>query len=314
MGAEPVNVDNFERAETNRMFAAILRDTAGVNQWMHNREPTPLDHQPVIRQNRDTLYSTNVFDASGGAVLTLPDSGGRYLSAMVVNQDHYVMQVLHDSGEHPITADDIGTGHALVALRILVDPNDPADVAVVNGLQDQARLDVASAQPVTSPDYDETSFTATRDALLRLAGGLQGFPAAFGRPDQVDPVHHLLGTAAGWGGLPDDEAMYENVNPGLPVGDYELTVGDVPVDAFWSISVYNATGYFEQGLPGGNSLNSVTAARDLDGTVTVRFGGGPPTGANFLSIMDGWNYLVRLYRPRPEARDGSWTFPSISGG
>ena len=171
------------------------------------------------------------------------------------------------------------------------------------------------AEPVNVDNFERAETNRMFAAILRdTAGGLQGFPAAFGRPDHVDPVHHLLGTAAGWGGLPDDEAMYENVNPGLPVGDYELTVGDVPVDAFWSISVYNATGYFEQGLPGGNSLNSVTAARDLDGTVTVRFGGGQPTGANFLSIMAGWNYLVRLYRPRPEARDGSWTFPSISGG
>ena len=55
MTTVPVNVDNFARAESGRMFAAILRDSGGVNQWMHNRVPTPLDHQPIIRQNRDTL-------------------------------------------------------------------------------------------------------------------------------------------------------------------------------------------------------------------------------------------------------------------
>jgi hypothetical protein len=27
--------------------------------------------------------------------------------------------------------------------------------------------------------------------------------------------------------------------------------------------------------------------------------------------MDGWNYLIRLYRPRAEIRDGTWTFPAI---
>jgi hypothetical protein len=27
--------------------------------------------------------------------------------------------------------------------------------------------------------------------------------------------------------------------------------------------------------------------------------------------MDGWNYIVRLYRPRAEIVDGSWTFPSV---
>ena len=30
-----------------------------------------------------------------------------------------------------------------------------------------------------------------------------------------------------------------------------------------------------------------------------------------IPIMDGWNYVVRLYRPRAEILDGSWTFPSI---
>jgi hypothetical protein len=52
-----VNADNFARAETDRMFQAVLADSGGVNKQMHNRAPTPLDHQPVIRQNRDTLYT-----------------------------------------------------------------------------------------------------------------------------------------------------------------------------------------------------------------------------------------------------------------
>ena len=30
-------------------------------------------------------------------------------------------------------------------------------------------------------------------------------------------------------------------------------------------------------------------------------------------VTDGWNYLVRLYRPRPEILDGTWTFPTIAG-
>ena len=47
-------------------------------------------------------------------------------------------------------------------------------------------------------------------------------------------------TAAGWGGNPDTEARYINVTPRLNDGKtvYRLNVpADVPVDAFWSISV-----------------------------------------------------------------------------
>ena len=31
--------------------------------------------------------------------------------------------------------------------------------------------------------------------------------------------------------------------------------------------------------------------------------------ANCLPTPPGWNYLVRLYRPKPEILNGLWTFP-----
>jgi len=95
------------------------------------------------------------------------------------------------------------------------------------------------------------------------------------------------------------------------VGSYELTVGDVPVDGFWSISVYNAEGYFEPNEQGAYSVNSVTATPNDDGTTTVRFGDHPDGAVNVIPVPEGWNYLIRLYRPRPEVLDGSWTFPTL---
>src|SRR5690242_2848268 len=88
-----VNVDNFARAETDRMFAGLQRDAGGVNAFRHNRTPAPVDQQTVIRMNRDTLYSFAVVDLTGGATLTVPDASERYLSVMVVNEDHYVNRV-----------------------------------------------------------------------------------------------------------------------------------------------------------------------------------------------------------------------------
>ncbi len=311
MPAEIVNVDNFARAETNRMFAFILKDTHGVGTWAHNRVPTPLDHQPVIRQNRDTLYSAAVVDIREGATLSLPDTGGRYISAMVVNQDHYINKVFHEGGEYPITIDEFDTPYVALAVRILVDPANPEDVAEVNALQDQLAITATSNQPFVLPDYDEASFTANRNALLELARGLGGFDQAFGTRKAVDPVRHLIGTAAGWGGLPEAEAYYVNVNPCLPVGEYRIDVGEVPVEAFWSISLYNAEGYFEPNARNLNSINSLTAKRNDDGSVTVNFGVSDADKPNYFPIMEGWNYLVRLYQPHPEVLDGSWTFPGL---
>ena len=240
-----VNVDNFARAETDRMFTALAADV-GVNRFVHHREPASIDDQPVIRQNRDTLYSSAIVDISGGATLTIPDAGDRYLSVMVVNNDHYINDVLRTPGDHQLTVERYDTDYVLVAARILVDPNSSTDLDAVHALQDELVLDADSDRPFAMADYDTASFDATRQALLTLSRGMHAFTGAFGRKDAVDPVHHLIGTASGWGGLPEDEAFYLNVDPGFPEGEYQITVHDVPVDGFWSISVYNAAGYFER--------------------------------------------------------------------
>ena len=94
----------------------MLADTDGVNAWTYNREPTSLDHQPVIQQNRDTLYSAAVVDISKGATVTVPGSGGRYLAVMPINQDGYV----NDPGEYELTTGQFGTGYEMLPCGVLV--------------------------------------------------------------------------------------------------------------------------------------------------------------------------------------------------
>ncbi len=304
-----VLVRNFVRAETDRMFDSL--GGAGVNRWQHQRTPASVERQPVIRMNRDTLYSQAVVDLAGGATLELPDAGGRYQSAMVVDRDHHVGAVLHEAGRHELTEERFGSRHVVVLVRTLADPGDDADMAAAHALQDQLRLDASSSEPFTMPDYEPESFRAVREAVLELARHWDGFTRAFGRADEVDPIDHLIGTAAGWGGLPASEAMYVGVEPGLPAtGLYRLTLADVPVDGFWSVSVYNRAGYFEPNDRGAYSVNDLTAERDPGGSVSIHFGneGEVP---NLLPITEGWNYLVRLYRPRAEVRDGTWTPPRV---
>lgn len=307
-----VNADNFSRAETHRMFRDLQHSAGDVNEFLHNREPAAIDEQTVIRLNRDTLYSFGVVDLAAGATLTLPDPGERYLSAMVVNEDHFVKKIFHDQGVYELSADEFGSRYVVVAVRILVDPADADDVAAVAALQDRISLTSRSAEAFEYPEYDPESFDETRDALLALARNLTGFDRMFGDEDDVEPVRHLIGSAAGWGGLPSSEASYIGVDPRLPVGQYELTVGDVPVDGFWSLSVYNAQGFFEPNALGAYTVNNITAVKNEDGSTTVRFGEYPPGTPNAIPITEGWNYLVRLYRPRAEVLDGRWEFPSLS--
>ena len=310
MSTTIVNVDNFIRAETNRMFATVQAQSS-IGTFSHWRQPAPLDNQTIIRLNRDTLYSAVIVDISQGAEIVIPEVGDRYASAMIINQDHFINRIFHQPGTYSLTEEEFHTPYVLVGVRILADPNDASDVAIVNELQDQLEVRSASNVAFVMPEYDEASFAETREALITLSRGLAGYSGSFGRKEEVNPVHHLIGTASAWGGLPESEAMYLNIDPKLPVREFSMTVHDVPVDAFWSISVYNAQGFFEQTDRGLNSVNSVTANKNTDGSITVNFGTSEEDKPNYLRIMEGWNYMVRLYRPQSAILDGTWTFPEI---
>jgi hypothetical protein len=312
-GAIPVTVDNFARAESDNYFAVNAKEAGGLGKLGHRREPASVDGQTVIRLNRDTLYSFGVFDLGAAAVtVTLPDAGKRFMSLMVVNEDHYVPFVAYDSKPHTLTEQNIGTRYAMVAVRTLVDPNDPKDLDEVHKLQDAIKVSQKDAGKLELPNWDQASLKEVRDALLVLAKHTNGFTRSFGTKDEVDPVHHLIATAAGWGGNPDKDATYIGVGPKQNDGTtvYKLTVPrDVPVDAFWSISVYDAAGYFEKNSANAYTLNNITAKKDADGAVTIQFGGCDGKIPNCLPTMPGWNYLVRLYRPRAEILNGKWHFP-----
>jgi hypothetical protein len=309
-----VNADNFVQAETHRMFRDIQNQAGGIGTFRHNRTPARIDEQTVIRLNRDTLYSFAIVDLAEPARLTLPDAGDRYLSAMIVNEDHFVNDVFHEPSEYTLTSDQYGSRYVLVGVRILVDPNDSADVAAVVAIQDSLAIDARSSQTFVMPDHDLESLDATRDALLALARGLDNFERTFGACADVDPVRHLIGCAAGWGGLPTSEATYIGADPNVAPGDYELVFKDVPVDAFWSVSVYNARGFFEPNEKNLYTVNSVTGEHNADGSVTVRLvaSAGGDTPPNAIVTPQGWNYLIRLYRPRAEILKGEWTPPALT--
>jgi hypothetical protein len=266
--------------------------------------------QKVVRDNPNVLGAIAVFDLDAGPVtITMPSAGQRFMSLMVTNQDHYTSTV-YEPGEHRLKRDEIGTRYVLVGIRILVDPTDPEDVAAVHALQDAIVIKQPGGPGTFDvPEWDTDTQKKVRDALLALATTLPDTKRMFGLPDQVDPVRHLIGTAMGWGGNNERDALYLTLYPKQNDGKtvHRLNVREVPVDAFWAITVYNAQGYLEKNDRDAYTISSVTAVNDDDGSVTVQFGG--TASHNCLPIFPGWNYLVRLYRPRQAILDGSWRFP-----
>lgn len=311
---ELVSPDNFARAESDLYFARTVKD-GGFGKFFHNRELTPIDHQIVVRQNRDTLYSAAVFDLDAGPVtITLPESGDRFVSLQIISEDHYATNVAYGPAELTFSRDSVDTRYAMAAVRTLVDPDDPADLAAVHALQDAISVAQHDAPGLFEvPQWDPASQKTVRDALVTLSTTIADTKGMFGPRYAVEPVRHLIGSAFAWGGNPERDALYLTVVPPRNDGTtvHRLTVKDVPVDGFWSITVYNKDGYFTPNAQNAYSVNNITAVKDTDGATTVQFGGSDEAGAvNVLPITEGWNYLVRLYRPRPEILDGSWTFPA----
>jgi len=307
----PVTIDNFARAASDIEFDKYVKLAGGINKFYHFREPTPVDNQPTIRMNRDTLYSTAIVDISEGATLTLPDVGDRYMSAMIVNQDHFINEVFYGGGTYTLDMETFDTPYVIVYMRTLVDADDPNDVAAVNAIQDQMKIEAVSSNPFNLPDYDKEAY----ETLVDLTNQLLPFSTnkvtgVFGRKEDVDPVRHLIGTGIGWAGLPHNHAYYPANVPNLPVGEYKIEVPpEVPVGAFWSVTVYNADGYMEPNDLGRNNYNNVSAEPNDDGSITIHLGACDDGRVNCIPITPGWSYAVRLYQPRAEILDGSWSFP-----
>jgi para-nitrobenzyl esterase len=309
--AVPVTVDNFIRAETDMYFERTIQANGGLGKLLHSREMVDIDHQIVVRMNRDTLYSSAVFDLDAGPVkLTLPDAGKRFMSLMAVNQDHEAFDVAYAPGTFGYDRKKAGTRYLTLAVRTLADPSDAKDMAEAHAAQDAIRVEQPAAGTWEAPNWDAASRDKIRGALNTLAG--DGFGGAgFGRKEDVDPVARLIGTAVGWGGNPKSAAMYQGVSPKANDGKtaHVLRLSDVPVDGFWSITIYDEKGFLKKNDLGAYSVNNVTGEPDADGSFTIRFGGCDGQAPNCLPIFPGWNYLVRLYRPRKELLDGTWKIP-----
>src|SRR4249920_730737 len=96
-----VTADNFNRAETDLYFASAVEQAGGVGKFHHRRDVMPVDSQTVVRPNRDTLYSSAVFDLDAGPVtITLPDAGKRFMSLQLISQDEYSPPAAYSAGKH----------------------------------------------------------------------------------------------------------------------------------------------------------------------------------------------------------------------
>ena len=307
-----VTIDNYNRAQTDVNFAGVVKN-GGFGKIRHGRELAPPAQQGIVRPNRDTLYSFAIVDLDAGAVsITLPDTGKRFMGMQVVNQDQYTTATYYGAGAHALAREMVGTRYAIVVVRFLVDFSNEEDVRQVHALQDEVRFNQKGPGTFEVPHWDEASLKKVQAALQQLGTTLSDTRHMFGANEkEVDPVRHLIGSAMLWGGAPEKDTLYLPITPARNDGNtiYRLTVKDIPVDAFWSLTVYNSEGYLHPNPYNAYALNSLTAKKGPDGAINIQFGGCYGKITNCLPITEGWNYTVRLFRPRAEILDSTWKFP-----
>ena len=86
----------------------------------------------------------------------------------------------------------------------------------------------------------------------------------FGNKEEVDDLKHLMGVYLGWGGLKEEYVLYESrfVEDNNGKTNYQLNFGKVPIDAFWSVIVYDNNGLIYE--KGNNSLNNFSEVDEFE--------------------------------------------------
>ena len=195
-----VNVHNFRPRRNRPLFR---RD--GQRRRLRQAQPPPsapssIDAQDVVRMNRDTLYSSGVFDLPDAApvIITLPDAGKRFMSMQVLSQDQYTTTVVYAPGSHTFDRNGVGTRYVAILIRTLGHSEDAKDIEDANRLQDAVQIEQARSGAFEVPRWDTASQNKARDALSVL-GALGGTVNKFGNKGEVDPLDFVIGAAIGSG-------------------------------------------------------------------------------------------------------------------
>lgn len=308
---EPVKVtpQTYIRAETDRQFGVVAKMAGGVNRLVHFRKPTPLDRQNVVRMNRDTLYSMAVVDTAKGATITVPKlPKDRYVSVYLADNDHYVPFTIYTEGTHELPRD---TKYLAIGIRIQVfNPNDPDEIALINALQDQFVIQANSADPVPPLKWDLASLKALTVQYEKDSAQYSSWKGMQGPRGKADEKTRHIAAAAAWGLFPEWDATYLNYSGTHDPKICHKVTYKVPENkAFWSITVYGNDGFMKSE---NNIVNSSNVKLNADGTFTTYYGPKEACGdvPNRLDVTEGWNFLMRIYRPGPSVLDGSYKLPN----
>lgn len=299
----PVTLENYKVAESDFAFGGVVK-MGGVNKLIHFPvKAFDLNNQVVVRMNQDTVYSGAIVDVSKGATITLPETDGRYQSVMIVQNDHYINDVFIGAGTYQVKS-DTDSDFVMVSVRTEINLNSPEDVKKVVALQQKIKLVVKSNKAFKEPNYNMEQLETLRGKLANEGLALGSLNNMQGARGTVDEHLHLLGTATGWGLLPDANARYIGYVPkdGDSTGCYSANYKIPPFNesGFFSITMYDADGWMFSDKA---ILNKNNIVFNEDGSFDANFGECGDNAKNNLPITQGWNFIMRVYEPKLDQLD-----------
>lgn len=307
---EVVTAVTYPTAETSRQILKN-QDLVGVNTFLHKRQLTPTDNQPVVRMNRDTYYSFVIVDVSKGATITMPEiPEGKYMSVQPVTEDHRIQEMMYGPGTFDLTT-HTGT-HLFLVIRL----DATFTEAEAKEIQDKMLIEANSDNKFTAAPVDKKSFTEIEDELkeklpsIVKKEGTRTVNGIFTDPrDESSKLFteekYEVGAAVGWGGAQWKDNIYETSRNYAVDTCYQMTFED-PVDlAFWSITVYDKKGFMFNDLA---NFSSDTAKANEDGTYTISFGcdQDAPNNLDIENPSGVFNITVRHYRPSKKVSEDGY--------
>ncbi len=313
---EMVTAATYPKDETSHQILKN-QDLVGVNNLLHKRQLTPTDEQPVVRMNRDTYYSFAVVDVSKGATITIPTlPEGKYVSVQPITEDHRIQAMSYGGGTFELSTH---TGdHLYVVIRL--DATFTEQEAAM--YQDQMLINANSSEVFTADPVNKASFKRVEDELKAKMPGLNerdGRDALTGMFTDVNDDSNQLftqekyevGAAIGWGGAQIKDNIYEVSGNYSTDMCHQATFDDPKNKAFWSITVYDKSGFMFNDVA---NIGSNTAAKNEDGTYTVSFGCGTDAPNNIETTNDSgvFNLGIRHYQPSEMVTvDGYRILPTV---
>lgn len=329
-------------------FDYMMRYTDGdpseLNVWVLGGKPelVKAGDDKIVRMNNDTFYKLAFISLENGPVrLQSEKSDNDRFSSFQIMDDRNVnfRNVIRPKGTYTLFHGDkpaniegeaIEAPSKLVVLivRVEVKDRDNADdmrdaEAIFNGIT----ISGPEISAVTKLDllggFDEEVVKEAERQMEETSNSTPFSKQVAGPNDVPDKVSYLqlaTGTKYGWGGPVTSHSAYETIftdKDGKPMvgknGTYTITTQEPPVDAFWSITVYDTDrgGFLHPNKDDRYHINNTAAVKNEDGTITFLFKTSCGKGdQNCLEVPEGrFDLATRYYLPKDDIRSGKWTIP-----